>query len=166
MSDESTPFTLPPQLLGVRFLSEDGKLAFTVRHADPPDRPHFPLSVEVVAYTEGGPRVRIHDGLARFIPRQDEDAEHAGTRLDRIQIELGTPHVGPTYSLLLCRPTDDRSRWRGFDWVPLRADTPVEVMAAFPQYGGTPYGPDDWDWQEGWWYPYSTFHAADAPSPR
>ena len=73
---------------------------------------------------------------------------------------MGVPHVGETYTLMFTRPTDDRTRWRGYDHVALRAETPVEQVAVFPEHGATLYGGDDWDWQSGWWYPYATFRAA------
>lgn len=152
------PTEFPLALLGLRFVSEDGKLYFVVRQSASTgdDAGRFPLEVEV-----GRPSTReplLSAAPARFRPREDEDAREARRRLDRVEVELGIPDVGETWQLMFTRPTDDRSRWNGFDWVALRPDTPPEEVAVFPEHGGTPYGGDGWDWQEGWWYPYSTFH--------
>ena len=147
----------PPVLLGVRFVSEDGKLYFVVRRADPsaPTWPRFPLAVEV-GRPDGSGRL-LDSAPARWLPREDEEAQEASRRLDRVEVELGIPCMGETYQLIFTRPTDDRQRWHGYDQVALRPDTRLEEIAVFPEHGGTPFGPDDWDWQEGWWYPYSTF---------
>jgi hypothetical protein len=154
------PFPAPPErLLGRRFVSDDRRLALVLRRAA--DDAGFPLRVVVTRGAAGELALP-----ARWLPRADEDSPDARTRLDVVQAELGAAGVGPTYSLFVARPTDDRTRWHGFDAVALRADTPAEDVLLFPQYGGTPFGSaeDDWDWQQGWWHPYSTFRAERGPA--
>jgi len=157
MKDATPPAEFPPALLGLRFVSEDGRLYFVVRPANASftRSARFPLSIEV-GRPDGSARLLL-EAPARWLPREDEEAREAGRRLDRLQVELGVPGMGETYNLMFSRPTDDRQRWHGYDWVALRPETPPEEIAVFPEHGGTPFGPDDWDWQEGWWYPYSTF---------
>ena len=74
-------------------------------------------------------------------------------------VELTAPGWGDMYFLMFARPTDDRSRYHGYDWIALAEDTPISGMIVFPEYGGSPFM-DDWDWQEGWWYPYSNYRLA------
>jgi hypothetical protein len=148
------PFdALPERFLERRFASADGRLTLVFRRADDAA---FPLRVIVTRPLDG----RVLGELpARFVPRTDETARDAKSRLDLVQAELGVPRAGPTYTLFLSRPTDDRSRWNGYDFVALRSDTLVEQVTIFPQYDGTPFSgaEEDWDWQRGWWHPYSNF---------
>src|SRR5262245_36039772 len=106
--------------LGRRFVSEDGRLDLDIRRCDAPTnlRDGFPLAVEA-GEADGSTRF-VSAAPARFLPRADEDATSASARLDRVQVELGIPSAGPTYTLMLARPTSDRSRWHGYDWVALR----------------------------------------------
>ena len=153
--------SFPEALIDVRFVSEDRRLTLLVRRADPREArsARYPWAVDVGRV--GSPTCFLHGAPARFRPREDEDAREASRRLDRLEVELETPSVGPTYTLMLARATDDRSRWHGYDWVALREGTRASEVRLFPEYGGTPFGADDWDWQEGWWYPYSTYRAED-----
>lgn len=157
----------PTALLNRRFVSDDGRLALTLRLADASsaERARYPL-VATVERADGSERL-LSAAPAAWIPRKDEHAKEASRRLDRVQVELGPPGIGETYILMLARPSDDGARWHGYSHVALRDDTPVEEVAIFPEHGGTPYGGDDWDWQEGWWYPYSTYRVApDPPAPQ
>jgi hypothetical protein len=153
----------PQQFMGVPFMSEDGRLVFNMRPAEPSSRDaaRFPWVVDVGP--PGDPTALLLEAPAAWLPRTDEDATEAYRRLDRLQVELGVPSIGPTWTLMFARPTDDRAKWHAYDWVALRGDTALAEVVVFPEYGGTPYGPDDWDWQEGWWYPYATFRAAPTP---
>ena len=155
MTDHGEFAKIPAQLLGRRFVSEDRRLYFIVREAreDEGERARFPLRLEVGR--PGGGLV-VQGGLARWLPRKNTSSERAFERLDRVMAELETPNLGPTYTLLFTRPTDQAE---GFRQLALRADTPVAAVEVFPEYGSTPNGAseDEWDWQSGWWYPYSTF---------
>jgi len=42
-------------------------------------------------------------------------------------------------------------------WIAALPDTPLAELRLLPEYGSSPYMPDDWDWQDGWWYPYANF---------
>ncbi len=147
---------LPERFIGPRFVSDDGRLALSITRADDE---RYPLRLNVTNASSGK---RMIEALARFVRRANEDAEEARTRLDVIEAELEVPSMGPTYTLYVARPTDDRQRWNGYDNVALRDDTPLEEVVLMPEYGGTPFGSseDEWDWQSGWWYPYSTFRLA------
>ncbi len=145
-------------LLGVRFVSDDGKLAFTIHDAAGPEKDRFPLEVTAESVPSGE---RLLDRApASWTPREDPQAEGGRARLDRVMVELGVAGMGDTWNLLFARPTDDRSRYHGYDWIAVTEDSPVAEMAVFPEFGGNPFGGMEWDWQDGWWYPYSTFRAA------
>jgi hypothetical protein len=160
MTQQGAFAQIPSQLLGRRFVSEDRTLYFLVREAREGEHQgeRFPLRLEV---GRPGGEVLMENGLAEWIPRKNETSSNARERLDRVTAELGTPNVGPTYTLLFTRRNDEAA---GFRQVALRADTPVEAVEVFPEYGGTPYGAseDEWDWKSGWWHPYSTFRVEPA----
>ena len=154
-TEEPQP-VLSDRFVGPRFVSDDGRLAIEIRRANDWS---FPLRLVVTNAVSGA---LLIEAQARFKRREDEDAKAARVRLDTIEAELEIASIGPTYTLYMARPTDDRRRWNGYDNVALRDDTPLEEVLLMPEYGGTPFGPaeDEWDWQSGWWYPYSPFRLA------
>jgi hypothetical protein len=163
MSDRSHFETFPPQLLGRRFVSEDGRLYFVVRAAGvEADAERFPLRVEVGR--EDGAAMYAAGAYAQWIPRKDESSQSAFDRLDRVVVELGSPLAGPTYSLMFTRPAEAP----GFSFVALRPDTPPERIAVFPQHGWSPYyaADDEWAPSAHWWSPYSTFRLASEPKTK
>ena len=156
MDSEAPRPVLPDRFVGVRFVSDDGRLALSIERSDDA---RYPLRVVVTSAANG---VLLVGALARFRRRSNEEANAARARLDVIEAELESPSTGPTYTLYMARPTDDRRRYNGYDMVALGDDTPLEDVLLMPEYGGTPYGPpeDEWEWQTGWWFPYSPFRVA------
>jgi hypothetical protein len=131
-------------LLDRRFVSEDGRLSFAV------DR-----DLRVTVRREPGGEILLERAPATWTPHVDPTSEDAHRRLDRLIVELGPEGIGATYELLFAR----ESPGPGPRWVTLAPSTAPADVRVFPEYGGSPFT-DDWDWQEGWWCPYSTFRAA------
>ncbi len=152
---------LPAALLGALFVAEDGKLACRVVRGEGRDRGEAPFLTTVWAGI-GGPEV-LSSVHTTWLPATAPRSEHASERLGRMQAELGIVGVGNLYTLYVVRrrpdPSSDPS-WGDKEWVAALPETPLEALRLFPEYGSSPYMPDDWDWQDGWWYPYSTFRPA------
>ena len=62
----------------------------------------------------------------------------------------------------MVRRNPDHARYGDKEWIAALTDTPLAELRLFPEFGGSPWTSTDWDWQEGWWYPYSTFRPATA----
>jgi len=160
------PEGLPVALLGALFVAEDGKLACRVARGpegarapgDPPGGDVAPLLTTV--WAGAGGRNELDDAHTEWHPATAPRSEHARERLGRLQAELGIVGVGNLYTLYVVRPNPDRELFGDKEWIAALPDTPLAELRLFPEYGGSPYMPDDWDWQEGWWYPYSTFRPA------
>jgi hypothetical protein len=152
------PREVPAALVDALFVSEDRKLACQIVRGDRDDAEGAPLLTTVWAGI-GGP-VLLSPANTRWRPANAPASEHASERLGQLQCELGIVGIGNLYNLYVVRrnpaptPVDDK------EWITALPDTPLADLRLFPQYGGSPYMPDDWDWQDGWWYPYSTFRAA------
>jgi len=157
---------LPGRLREVLFVAEDGKLALRISQAQR----------TTVWRGIGGVRL-LHDAVGEWRARTDTSSRYAHERLDRHVVELGLAGVEDTYHLMFVRrnpagrlgangidagerapPTPSG---RVFDWIAIEHDTPLAEVRVLPQYGGSPFV-DDWDWQDGWWYPYSTYRPATA----
>ena len=159
------PEGFPLALFGALFVAEDGKLACRVVRGegarapgDPPDRDVAPFLTTVWAGVGG--RSELDDAHTEWRPATVPRSEHARERLGRLQAELGIVGVGNLYTLYVVRANPDRETFGDKEWIAALPETPLAELRLFPEYGGSPYMPDDWDWQEGWWYPYSTFRPA------
>lgn len=158
------PEGLPVALLGALFVAEDGKLACQVVrgcegvHGQGERADAAPFVTTVWAGVGG--RSELDDAHTEWHPATAPRSEHARERLGRLQAELGIVGVGNLYTLYVVRPNPDRELFGDKEWIAALPDTPLAELRLFPEYGGSPYMPDDWDWQEGWWYPYSTFRPA------
>ncbi len=147
----------PHSILNALFVAEDRKLAFEVQRAEPGDKqPPFVTTV----WKGLGEDVYLHRAYTRFYPATELSSPHAQSRLGHFLVELGATNVGNTYTLLVARQNDDNSKFGGMQWVAALEDTPASALHIFPEHGSSPYMADEWDWQEGWWYPYSTFRVA------
>jgi hypothetical protein len=104
-------------------------------------------TILLAAHTQWRPPTKLH-------------SEYASERLGTMQVELGIVGAGNLYTLYVVRKNPDSKVFGDKDWIAALPETPLEELRLFPEYGSSPYMPDDWDWQEGWWYPYSTYRAA------
>jgi Ankyrin repeats (3 copies) len=150
------PSGFPSALLGALFVAEDGKLACRIERGGDGERAPFLTTVWAGV---GGVALlrRDHTGWRpATVPR----SEHAGERIGQLQVELGVVGAGDLYQLYVARPNPDASTFGDKEWIAALPDTPLAELRLFPEHCGSPYTADDWDWQSGWWYPYSTFRPA------
>lgn len=157
--DAPVPQDVPTALRGALFVAEDGKLACPITRGDPlGDDAPFRATV----WSGVGGSVLLVAAHTTWRPATAPSSPNASERLGRLEVELDIVGVGNLYRLYVVRsnpaPTgpDDKA------WLAALPTTPLDELRLFPEYGSSPYMPDDWDWQEGWWYPYSTFRAATA----
>ncbi len=152
------PTDLPASLLGALFVSEDGKLTCRIVRDARRNGEGAPFLTTVWAGI-GGPvlLLAVH---SKWRPAKAPRSEHASDRLGQLQAELGVVGAGDLYTLYVVRRNPHHSTFGDKEWVAALPDTPLAELRLFPEYGGSPYTPDDWDWQSGWWYPYSTFRPA------
>lgn len=151
---------LPAALLGALFVAEDGKLACRIVRGDGRDTEGAPFLTTVWAGIGG--TVLLPSVYTGWRPPVAPRAEHASERLGQMDAELGIVGAGNLYKLYVVRKNPDPALFGDKEWVATLPDTPLAELRLFPEYGSSPYMPDDWDWQEGWWYPYSTFRPATA----
>jgi len=151
---------LPAALLGALFVAEDGNLAclFVLGDERAGEGARF---VTTVWAGIGGPEL-LSPAVTRWRPATKPSSEYAGDRLGQMQAELGVVGAGDLYCLYVVRKNPDHATFGDKEWVAARPDTPLADLRLFPEYGSSPYTPYDWDWQDGWWYPYSTFRPATA----
>jgi hypothetical protein len=145
-------------MLGALFVAEDLKLACRIERGDGQEEEGAPLLTTVWSGV-GGPALlgRAHTG---WRPATKPSSELAGERLGQLNAELGIVGAGNLYSLYVVRRNLDHATFGPKEWIAAQPDTPLADLRLFPEYGQSPYMPDDWDWQDGWWYPYSTFRPA------
>ncbi len=147
--------TFPGELLERRFVSEDGVLSLTVEGYD------GGLWTTVTRVSTG--ECLLACAVSTFTRHRDPASPDSTARLDHLEVELGAPNVGPLYRLYFARkirPGESHEK----EWLTLSEDTPTEAIRIFPEYRSSPFV-TDYDWQDGWWYPYSRFRCADG-SPR
>ncbi|MBL8622748.1 MAG: ankyrin repeat domain-containing protein [Myxococcales bacterium] len=151
------PADLPTALPGALFVAEDGKLACRIARGDGPgDDAPFRATV----WSGVGGSVLMSEAHTTWRPATAPSSPHAFERLGRLQAELGIVGVGNLYTFYVVRKNPAPTGPDDKEWIAALPDTPLDELRLFPEYGSSPYMPDDWDWQEGWWYPYSTFRAA------
>ncbi len=151
---------LPLALLDALFVAEDLKLACRVERGNGRDEEGAPLLITVHSGLGGPPLLgRAH---TQWRPATKPNAENASERLGRLEAELGIIGAGNLYRLYVVRLNLDHATFGPKEWIAAQPDTPLADIRLFPEYGQSPYMPDDWDWQDGWWYPYSTFRPATA----
>ena len=130
--------------------------SFIVMDAPPEKEPLAPwLAVQRLLYGAGitVPRLESVDAAEGFVLMEDfGDLPYAGNVSPESAHERYAQALGVLAAMqALTRP----------DWLPeYDREKLLAELRLFPEYGSSPYMPDDWDWQEGWWYPYSTFRAA------
>jgi len=145
-------------LLGALFVAEDSKLACQIVRGDQRDGEDAPFLTTVWAGI-GGP-VLLSPVHTKWRPAKAPRSEHASDRLGQLQAELGIVGAGDLYIFHVVRRNPDPSSFGDKDWIAALPDTPLVELRLFPEYGSSPYTPADWDWQDGWWYPFSTFRPA------
>jgi len=147
---------LPTALVGALFVSEDAKLACRIDRG--PARGEAPYVATVWAALGGVEHLaRAHTA---WLPPTKPQSELAMERLGRLQVELGEVGIGNLYTLYVVRKNPDPSSLGSKEWLAALPETPLAELRLFPEHGSSPYVPDDWDWQSGWWYPSSTFRPA------
>lgn len=146
---------LPTVLLGALFVAEDLKLVCRVVRGEGEDGP---LLTTVWAGV-GGPCL-LGRAVTQWRGATKLASEHARERLGQLQAELGIVGAGDLYELYVVRRNPDHALYGDKEWIAALPETPLAELRLFPEYGSSPYTPFDWDWQEGWWYPYSTFRPA------
>ncbi len=149
---------LPTALVGALFVAEDGKLACRIERGDRPDGDGAPFLTTVWAGVDGP--VLLAPVHTTWRPPTALRSEHAHERLGQLQAELGVVGAGNLYSLYVVRRNPAPDGPDDKEWIAALPDTPLAELRLFPEYGSSPYMPDDWDWQDGWWYPYSTYRPA------
>lgn len=156
--DGPDPSMFPATLLRALFVAEDGKLACQIVRGDQRHGRDAPFLTTVWAGIGGAELLdRVH---TVWQPATALHSEHASERLGQLQVELGIVGAGNLYDLYVVRGNPDTSTFGDKEWIAALPDTPLAELRLFPQYSQSPYMPDDWDWQDGWWYPYSTFRPA------
>ncbi|MBK9036663.1 MAG: ankyrin repeat domain-containing protein [Myxococcales bacterium] len=153
-----SPSDVPAALLGALFVAEDGKLACQIVRGDGADGERAPFLTTVWAGV-GGPEV-LSPVHTTWRPPTALRSDNARERLGQLQAELGIVGAGNLYSLYVVRRNPAPAGPDDKEWIAALPDSPVAELRLFPEYGSSPYMPDDWDWQDGWWYPYSTFRPA------
>lgn len=151
---------LPSSLLGALFVSEDGRLACRIERGDGVEAQGAPFVITVWAGVGGG--AHMYRDFTRWCPATKPSSQYAHDRLGRMQAELGVVGMGDTFSLYVVRRNPDPARFGDKEWIAALPDTPLAELRLFPEFGGSPYTSTDWEWQDGWWYPYSTFRPATA----
>lgn len=152
------PADFPVALLGALFVAEDARLACRIVRGVPGTGAAAPFQVTVWAGVGGS--VLLSDAFTRWRPAKAVDATFASERLGQLQAELGIIGAGNLYELYVVRGNPAPAGPDDKAWIAALPDTPLDELRLFPEYGSSPYMPDDWDWQDGWWYPYSTFRSA------
>jgi hypothetical protein len=158
LSRRSGGASLPAALLGALFVAEDGKLACRFHRGQGGDGAPFLTTVWAGI---GGP-IHLSPVETQWRPPTNPSSEYAGERLGRMQAELGIVGAGDLYTLYVVRRNPDHATFGDKEWVAALPDTPLADLRLFPEYTSSPYAAYDWDWQDGWWYPYSTFRPATA----
>ncbi|NOU34074.1 MAG: hypothetical protein HOO96_39795 [Polyangiaceae bacterium] len=160
LSRRSGGASLPAALLGALFVAEDGNLAcrFALPDSDRDRNEGAPFVTTVWAGIGG--LMHLSPVATQWQPATNPNSEYAGERLGRMQAELGIVGAGDLYTLYVVRRNPDHAAFGDKEWIAALPDTPLADLRLFPEYGSSPYTPDDWDWQDGWWYPYSTFRPA------
>lgn len=154
-----SPFSddVPTALVGALFVAEDGKLACQIA---PGDGAGDDAPFRTTVWQGIGGAVLLAAAHSTWRPVTAPSSAHASERLGRIQVELGIAGVGNLYTCYVVRKNPAPTGPDDHAWIAALRDTPLGDLYLFPEYGSSPYMPDDWDWQEGWWYPYATFRAA------
>lgn len=148
---------LPDALVDALFVAEDGKLACRIERGDEAEGAAFRATVWAGI---GGP-MHLAPSVTTWRPATKPSSEYAGERLGRLQVELDVVGVGDLYTLYVVRRNPAPAKGDK-EWIAALPSTPLADLRLFPEYTSSPYAAYDWDWQDGWWYPYSTFRAATA----
>jgi hypothetical protein len=158
MSDDASPTDPPLALLDALFVAEDGKLVCRVTRGDGRRSEGAPFLTTVWAGINGP--VLLAAAHTKWHPPTELRSDHPSKRLGQMQAELGIVGAGNLYELYVVRKNPDPATFGDKEWIAPLHDSPLQELRLFPEYGSSPYMPDDWDWQEGWWYPYATFRPA------
>ncbi len=148
---------LPAALVAALFVAEDAKLACRIERGDQADGAAFRATVWAGI---GGP-MHLARSVTTWHPATKPSSEYVGERLGRMQVELEVVGAGDLYTLYVVRQ-NSAPAFGDKEWVAALASTPLADLRLFPEYSSSPYAAYDWDWQDGWWYPYSTFRPATA----
>jgi hypothetical protein len=151
---------IPAALLGALFVAEDLKLVCRVDRAKDGEGEGLPLLTTVWAGVGGA--TLLDRAPTQWRPGTKPGSELASERLGLLKAELGVVGAGNLYELYVVRRNHDHATFGPKEWIAALPETPLAELRLFPEYGQSPYMPDDWDWQDGWWYPYSTFRPATA----
>jgi hypothetical protein len=154
------PRDVPTRLLGALFVAEDGKLACRIERGGSGDGDRAPYLTTVWAGIGG--RVLLEPAHTTWRRAAAPGSEHARDRLGRLEAELGIVGVGNLYSFYVVRRNPAPASPDDKEWIAALPNTPRAELRLFPQHSTSPYMPDDWDWRDGWWYPYSTVRPATA----
>ncbi len=152
------PSSPPSALVDALFVAEDGKLACRIVRGDGHACEGAPFIATVWAGIGGA--MLLAPVYTRWRPPTAIRSERASERLGTMQAELGIVSAGNLYILYVVRQNPDPKTFGDKDWIAPLPETRLEELRLFPEYGSSPYMPDDWDWQDGWWYPYSTYRPA------
>ncbi len=148
------PTDFPTALLGALFVAEDGKLACQIERGEK----DMPFRTTVWAGIGGS--LLLDRAHTTWRPAKNTRSQDANERLGQLQAELGTVGLGNLYELYVVRGNPDLATFGDKEWIAALPETPLTDLRLFPQHGQSPYTSDMWDWQDGWWYPYSTFRPA------
>lgn len=148
---------LPAALLGSLFVAENGKLACRIERGDGGEG-DFATTV----WTGIGGAELLSRAVTEWSPATKPGSEYPSERLGQMRAELDVVGVGDRYMLYVVRRNPDPARFGDKEWIAALPETPLEELRLFPEFGGSPYTSTDWEWQDGWWYPYSTFRPATA----
>lgn len=152
------PSSLPAALVGALFVAEDDKLACQIVRGDQRSGTDAPFLTTVWAGIGG--QVLLRPVHTKWRPAKMPRSDSASDRLGQLQAELGSVGAGDLYNLYVVRRNPDPKTFGDKEWVAALPDTPLAELRLFPEHGSSPFTADDWDWQSGWWYPYSTFRPA------
>ena len=139
-------------LLQRRFVSEDGMLSLTVEE-------HDGVLLTTVTRVSTGECLLAY-AVSTFTRHRDPASPDSTARLDHLDVELEVPNVGPFYRLYFARKIRSGETHEK-EWLTVSEDTPAEEIRIFPEYCSSPFV-TDYDWQDGWWYPYSSFRWAES----
>lgn len=146
--------TVPSSLLGALFVAEDRKLALRV------DRSEGPPGFATWVWSGLGGAALLEGAHTEWKPAKDLGSSHGLDRIGHFDVELGPVGVGDLYHLMIAWENPDPARYGDRQWIAPYPDVSLEALRVFPEFGGSPFSGTDWDWQDGWWYPYSTFAPA------
>lgn len=144
----------PSALLNALFVAEDGRLVCRIEGG--------PQGLLTTIWRGISGPAQISHAATQWRWPTNTLSENASERLGHLEVELGVVGAGELYTLYVVRRNPDGQLEDNKLWVSAEPDTPLDEIRLLPEYCSGPYAPYDWDWQDGWWYPYVTFRPATA----